>query len=218
MKKRQRGFTIIEAVVVLGIIGIISTLAITTFSGLPARARLSNDFLDLATSIRFCRARAMASGFDVYLMVNQKVQQLAIVEDTDANFQDTTLVDYPWDKDYSEQRDYARGNGDKLIRRIDFAGKVGVAAAGFPGNMKYPEPFSAIDVTKPCTFCGLAPAPTDVGAIQFHPEGHVDIVGGGNGPGGALILQTFLGNTDDKPSRRALLVARPTGISRTYFP
>lgn len=227
MTARTRGFTLVEAVVVIGLIGIMTALSVNAFSGLPTRARLSNDFLDLAVTVRYAKARAAASGYDVYMLVSTKAQAIYIIEDTDGNFPDTTLTGFQFDKPLADQRTYCAGVGDRILRRIEFsyveeAGHkkytVGFADAGFSETTLYPKPFQGIDPSSPCTFCGKYPSPENVGAIQFRPDGEISIIGDTSAPGAGLIVQTYTGQARDTNSRRALLVASPTGLSRTYFP
>ena len=49
LKKRNQGFTIVELLIVIVVIGILALLVITTYSGIQAKARNSKRSSDVAT-------------------------------------------------------------------------------------------------------------------------------------------------------------------------
>ena len=63
MKNRQRGFTLIELMIVVAIIGVLAAIAIALFSSLQARARVSRaqaDVRTIASAIMSYSAHTMA--------------------------------------------------------------------------------------------------------------------------------------------------------------
>jgi type IV fimbrial biogenesis protein FimT len=64
-RRRQRGFTIIEIMVVMAIIAILATLAIPSFVGLIANASISRTANGFVSDTRYARGEAMRRGKSV---------------------------------------------------------------------------------------------------------------------------------------------------------
>jgi type IV fimbrial biogenesis protein FimT len=64
-RRRQRGFTIIEIMVVVAIIAILATLAIPSFVGLVANASISRTANGFVSDTRYARGEAMRRGKSV---------------------------------------------------------------------------------------------------------------------------------------------------------
>ncbi len=110
LKKRNQGFTIVELLIVIVVIGILALLVITTYSGIQAKARNSQrqtDVQSLQTQIEafysqngYYPARAdMNSG--TFLTAEMKsLDQSALVDPSNAT-QSKTLVASPAAKSYA---------------------------------------------------------------------------------------------------------------------
>ncbi len=66
---RTRGVTLLEIMVVVAIIGIIGSLAVTTTEGLRARTAPRNAAADFSSALSMARARATERGSDVWVIV-----------------------------------------------------------------------------------------------------------------------------------------------------
>lgn len=67
MRDILRGFTIIELLITMVILGVIAVLAIPAFGDQLARRRLEGVATDLSTDLQFARSQAVSSGGDVRL-------------------------------------------------------------------------------------------------------------------------------------------------------
>lgn len=67
MRGGQSGFTVIELMTVVVIVGILAFLAIPAFGEQLARRRLEGAATDLLTDLQFARSQAVSSGGDVRL-------------------------------------------------------------------------------------------------------------------------------------------------------
>ena len=74
MRHGQRGFTMIELMTVLVVIGILAVLAIPAFGDQLARRRLEGVATDLATDLQFARTQAVANNAVVRLMTLSTTQ------------------------------------------------------------------------------------------------------------------------------------------------
>jgi len=65
--RRQRGFTIIELMVVIALMGILLAMALPSFDGIMQRYRVSAAADELANALQFARADAIRSRYTVYV-------------------------------------------------------------------------------------------------------------------------------------------------------
>lgn len=73
LRKKQTGFTIVELLIVIVVIGILAAIVITTFTGVQKRARDSERKSDL---------QALSSQMEVYFADNSKYPTLANMNDS----------------------------------------------------------------------------------------------------------------------------------------
>jgi general secretion pathway protein H len=69
MAVRERGFTLIELVIVLGIAALVLAIALPMLSGTSARAQFKAAAHEIAAALRETRSRAIASGRSTALIV-----------------------------------------------------------------------------------------------------------------------------------------------------
>ena len=110
LKKRNQGFTIVELLIVIVVIGILALLVITTYSGIQAKARNSkrqSDVKSLQTQLEafFSQNGYYPSLTDMnsatFLSANIKsLDQNALIDPSNAT-QSKTLVDTPVAKSYA---------------------------------------------------------------------------------------------------------------------
>lgn len=108
LKKRESGFTIVELLIVIVVIGILAALVITTYSGIQAKARNSKrqtDVQSVQTQLEayFAQAGHYPSLTDMnsssWLTTNMKSLDKSALQDPQGSSQ--TLVSSPAAKSYS---------------------------------------------------------------------------------------------------------------------
>lgn len=119
LKKRNSGFTIVELLIVIVVIGILALLVITTYSGIQAKARNSKRSSDIATIQTQLEAFFQNNGYypslgnmnDAnWLKTNMKsLDTGALVDPSNAN-QSKTLAGSPTDKQYSYEVSNSSGD------------------------------------------------------------------------------------------------------------
>lgn len=67
MKQEMRGFTIIELMVVVALVGIIASFAVPSFQTMIANSRLASASNDLVGVVNFARAEAVKRGRSVFV-------------------------------------------------------------------------------------------------------------------------------------------------------
>lgn len=112
LKKRNSGFTIVELLIVIVVIGILALLVITTYSGIQAKARNSKRTSDLKSLQTHIEAYFSQNGYypsranmndATWLSSNMKsLDQNALIDPSNPT-QSKTLVSAPAAKSYSYQ-------------------------------------------------------------------------------------------------------------------
>jgi prepilin-type N-terminal cleavage/methylation domain-containing protein len=119
LKKRNQGFTIVELLIVIVVIGILALLVITTYSGIQAKARNAKRQTDIASIQTQLEAFFSQNGYYPSLTdINSSTWRAANVKSLDANAlvdpsnatQSSTLVDTPAAKSYAYHVTDSSGN------------------------------------------------------------------------------------------------------------
>lgn len=174
--RRARGFTLIEAMVVVAIVGIVSAMGVAGYQAVAARAAPQTAAHQLYSVLAQARARASERGTDVWFIVYTDLKKSPtalyggayfLYEDRDGNFEtagsityatfDPPNLYYPTDDDMLLEKawleDYQRQN-------VKF---------GLETGLNYGNPFTALNPpASSCTFCSGTP---ERGAVVFTGEG-----------------------------------------------
>lgn len=216
------GFTLLETMIVLAIIGVLSSLAAATMSGVQQRAAPQNAAHDLYSTVARARARAVERGADVWVLVFPSVNKLGVdgagggayflYEDPDANFSSGGTVNYA---NFPTTGVTTPGENDKLLASVwlDDSPAKG-ALFGKPTNISSTGPFASISwAASGCTFCSGSPLR---GAIVFNGDGAARFVDGdGATVSGRVAGLSIKGRT--APNAGLLLgVASATGFISSY--
>lgn len=112
LKKRNQGFTIVELLIVIVVIGILALLVITTYSGIQAKARNSKRQTDIQSVQTQLEAFFSQNGYypsltdmnsSSWLATNMKSLDQTALTDPSNPTQSKTLVAAPTAKSYSYQ-------------------------------------------------------------------------------------------------------------------
>lgn len=68
--RTQRGFTMLEMMIVAGMLGVVTALAVPSWRAIQANARLRDATSDVAEALSLARARAIASGHNFVVYFN----------------------------------------------------------------------------------------------------------------------------------------------------
>lgn len=110
LKKSNKGFTIVELLIVIVVIGILALLVITTYSGIQAKARNSKRSSDIATIQTQLEAFFQNNGYypsltdmnsSSWLATNMKSLDTGALIDPSNASQSKTLVSSPAAKSYA---------------------------------------------------------------------------------------------------------------------
>lgn len=227
--RRQKGFTLIEAMVVVGVLGILTGLTVFSLSGVVRSARLSGQRFTLVRALDFARSRALAVGRDVYVLfvdVDQdrvapdpRAPRMLVYDDremalrghlADAANNPLEVVDaHPGNIRERFVADASSG--------LFFRSHAGTTVASCP--MESLPPYFGITGERRtrqdcapawCTFCSKFGSMC-VGAIRFSADGVARVVTGPAGSGGMIKLVDL----DDARRSVCIGITEPAGLVNT---
>jgi prepilin-type N-terminal cleavage/methylation domain-containing protein len=219
-RRRSRGFTLLEVMVVLAIIGILASLSVTTLSRMQPRLDVVGALDDLSATLSQAQARAQARGADVwviFLTTGTGTTTLArggflVYEDLDRDLNFSTLA-----VNDDGKLATAPEAGDQVLTETwfgqePFRGRVQLSLAPAQG-FTLGAPFSG--AASACNFCSDV-AGTLRGAIVFQADGEVRLVDGSGLPVGNLNAGVVTLSSESE--RGALAIAPATGFTRVTRP
>jgi prepilin-type N-terminal cleavage/methylation domain-containing protein len=175
--RTQRGFTLIEAAVVMAIVVVLSGMAVASFSRQRPRANLTSAAAELQSMVHGARQQALTTGHDVWVMVfpqfvsNSGTGRVIVVEDGSFNFIPAGVI-----AAYNPSV-LSQGTQRTEVTTLDLpTGVVFGPATGQGAAATLPAPLAGIDVTKACSFCSTTG--DGRGAIRFDPKGRASFYAG----------------------------------------
>ena len=220
-RSAARGFTLIEATIVVGIITVLAALAVWGFLAGSRRANARNAAFELTSLFPLARARAASTANAQYIALYDRNGQMgAVLFDlppaaalptwTSANLLDVSTF------------------GGREVDTLDLTPSTGatirpLASLGFGNNL--PAPYSAISLQvaagagalrQGCSFCVNSDTGA-VGVLRFQPGGALQVLTWPNPlvtpTGGAIAVGETNGVAGNS---RLIAVTAPTGSLRVY--
>lgn len=229
--RRAGGFTLLEVMIVVAILGVLTALSVVTFDALGKRGALQNASFDLQNAMSSARTRAMSRGYPVWVVLypgaNRKDKTggagaFLVVEDRNSSFARNPVNLYSVDllTDATSSRDeltgkvVESGRVSSVYFLEDYNKKVRFGALK-PGRVGlFGAPFTALAV-QTCSFCsGSSP---QQGAIGFYPDGGARFFDGdGNlvsGTNHSLALSSM-----DGLRQQLFAISGPSGYMAAFSP
>lgn len=218
----HRGFTLVELAVVLAIIGIVAALAGTSWNGVRARMATQNAAYELGSAISTARARAIARGHDVWLILFPESGREGagpgayyLYDDPELSFgRPGGLAGELKYTDFTPQKTAGTAGAGRLLESFLLEDLPGARTHfAFSADAAYRAPFNALGkLTSPCSICSAGK-----GAIVFTSTGGARFVDGTGAPVDARAAGLSLRDGDD--GRLFLFaIAAATGYSEVQTP
>ncbi len=189
---RTGGFTLVELMVSVVIVGIISSVAAPTFRGYMQIQKLSTGARDLVTTLRFARLKAVNERNQWVVMFQVANNQYIVFSDDGGGGGLATSPDYVEDNRANLRPD----PGERVLPVRELPGGVQfgyVTAEGLPNG---------ITTTTAVSFGGSPPL------IVFYPNGSARETG-------VIMLHLSAMITEQDPTgSRAVVIYKPTGAAR----
>lgn len=220
-ERREKGFTLIEVLIVLAILGVLTGMAVVAFDAVGRRGALQNAAFDFQGAMQSARTRALSRGYPVWVLLYPTANRegmtggmgaFSVVEDRNSLFvrNPSRLFTLPLKTNVVGETGtvsavYFLEDYNKKVRFETLKpGKVGLFGA----------PFQAL-AAQTCSFCSTAAH--QAGAMGFLPDGSVRFVDGAGVYSSAtnhtLSLRGLEGNT-----QQLFAISGPSGYMAVFSP
>lgn len=177
----SRGFTLLEMMIVLAIVGVITAMAVATYSGIGRRAAPQNAAYDFSSALSQARSRAAERNANVWVVIFPGAGRSgAAGNGAWVMYEDYSLT-FGLASNTTPESIVDSGNSRVLERKFldDYAGKNAKFGVGQSGTAAYQAtigaPFPSTATPNACNFCSDSGAAAR-GAIVFSPDGNARFV------------------------------------------
>lgn len=174
--RRSRGFTLLEVLTALAIVGVMASLSIYAMSGLKKRGTFVSATGDLIEGLRLTRAEAFGRQAPCVFVVDTVNGQWWSIADLDNNFAIGTFN--PATPNPAPDVLLASGT---LPSGVTFGPSTGYGAT-------LPTPYAGVAANSACTFCVTAGGNT-YGSITFYGAGSATFSANGTAIGNSFTIQ-----------------------------
>jgi prepilin-type N-terminal cleavage/methylation domain-containing protein len=223
MGKSSKGFTLVEVMVVVAIVGILAGLCIFGLSRAVNAARVTGNRFSLIQTIDFARQRAIAVGRDVYVVFanidrperypSPLSARVLVYDDTTSSMRaslDALLAGIDANPAGVRERFIASDSSAMLFRFEGGAPVIGTIVKPGYVTLSASRQTPVGDCSPAlCTFCEKQ-GDSCVGAVRFSPDGTARIVTGPEGTGGVIAL--VAPDAKDRQRAAVLAITEPAGL------
>ena len=190
----QDVFTLVELLMVIVIIGVITSVSVPTFRGFMQNQRLSNAARELTSNLRYARMQAVNERNQWVVLFQPVPRRYIIFADDGGGFGIATHPEYIEDNRGNLQPD----PGERVFGQFELTEGVEfgmVVSSGLPNGLT---------AASPITFAGSPPR------VVFYPNGSARETG-------VIMLQLSTRLRSGNPTgQRAVILYRPTGFARVF--
>ncbi len=199
--KKRSGFTLIEILVIVAIIGVAAMLAVPSISAMNTNARLRNAAMDTSGALNYARSEAIRTGNIHILFFSEDAEGNSL---KDKNGDDVPILILDDGRPGSANQDCKITAGEAVVT---VSGQSDVSAGVTSGTVAAPEDGGGGDITTGSSFTD--PGGNDATWVLFRPEGSprsfdsscvVGVLGSGagsfymqNGRRSAAVVMTPMG-------------------------
>lgn len=216
---RARGFTLLEVLVVLAIVGVLTGMAVVAFDAVGRRGALQNAAFDFQGAMSLARTRAVSRGYPVWVVVYPTANRegltggmgaFSVVEDRNSTYVRNPAKLFALKLEVNVVGDmgtvsavYFLEDYNKKVRFESLTpGKVGVLGA----------PFKALAV-QTCSFCSVSAHQS--GAIGFFPDGSVRFIDG-EGVYAFATNHTLALRSVEERTQQVFAISGPSGYMAVF--
>lgn len=191
----SRGFTLVEAMIVVSIVGVVSAIGFNALTEVRKRSAYSNATNDTLSVLRQARSQAFGTSHPHVVVLNATTGHWWLVTDSNGDF---SLASFDVDDPAPAP--------DRLLDEglVEAPAQVG-PSGGWGGAL--PVPYQSVPANKACTFCR-----TDgLGAVTFFQNGTATLSGTYPDKGSISFAQAGVSNR-----QRVLAIVGRTGAVEVF--